>query len=66
MSELFDRHRALLDGALAAIEARGFWTPFPEVPSGKLYGETAREDGLAAWTALSLIVDHWSGTRGYE
>ena len=51
MSELFDRHRALLDGALAAIEARGFWTPFPEVPSGKIYGETARDDGLAAYEA---------------
>ena len=51
MSELFDRHRALLDGALAALEARGFWTPFPEVPSGKIYGETARDDGLAAYEA---------------
>src|SRR5262245_2149396 len=49
MGELFDRHRALLDGALAAIEARGFWTPFPEIPSGKIYGETSRDDGLAAY-----------------
>ena len=30
---------------------RGFWTPFPEVPSGKIYGENAREDGLAAYNA---------------
>lgn len=51
MSELFDRHRALLDRALEAIEARGFWTPFPEVPSGKIYGETARADGLSAYEA---------------
>lgn len=51
MSTLRERHRALLDGALAAIDSRGFWTPFPEIPSGKLYGETARDDGLAAYQA---------------
>ena len=49
MDTLFDRHRALLDQAVAALGDRGFWTPFPEVPSGKIYGETAREDGLAAY-----------------
>ena len=49
MGTLFDRHRALLDQAVAALGDRGFWTPFPEVPSGKIYGETAREDGLAAF-----------------
>ena len=26
----------LLDQALAALRCRGFWTPFPEVPSGKI------------------------------
>ena len=51
MSDLLARHRTLLDGALAALETRGFWTPFPEVPSGKIYGETARADGLAAYEA---------------
>ena len=49
MDALFDRHRGLLDDALAALRLRGFWTPFPEVPSGKVYGETARDDGLAAF-----------------
>ena len=48
MGPLFTRHRALLDKAVAALGDRGFWTPFPEVPSGKIYGETASEDGLAA------------------
>ena len=52
MSEMFSRHRALLDGALTALKDRGFWSPFPEVPSGKIYGETARADGEAAFAAL--------------
>ena len=51
MGTLFDRHRALLDGAVAALGDRGFWTPFPEVPSGKIYGETARQDGLSSYAA---------------
>jgi phenylacetic acid degradation protein paaN len=49
MDALFDGHRGLLDDALAALKLRGFWTPFQEVPSGKVYGETARDDGLAAF-----------------
>lgn len=49
MGALIDRHRALLDQAVAALGSRGFWSPFPEVPSGKFYGETARADGLAAY-----------------
>ena len=52
MDALFDRHRRLLDDALAALRLREFWTPFPEVPSGKVYGETARDDGLAAFESL--------------
>lgn len=51
MDRLIDRHRGLLDTAVAALADRGFWTPFPEVPSGKVYGETARDDGLAAYQA---------------
>ena len=45
----FERHRKTLDGALAASETRGFWSAYPEVPSGRIYGETAKEDGRAAW-----------------
>jgi len=52
MTAFFDRHRPMLDAAVAAIETRGFWSPFPEVPSGKVYGETARDDGQAAYDAL--------------
>jgi hypothetical protein len=45
---LFERNRALLDGALDAIRTRGYWSAFPEQPSPKVYGETANEDGKAA------------------
>jgi len=52
MDGLFTRHQTLVDAALAAQAARGFWAPFSEIPSGKIYGETARDDGLAAFEAL--------------
>ncbi len=45
----FEDHLATLEGALHACETRECWSPYPEVPSGKIYGETAREDGLRAW-----------------
>lgn len=48
---LFDKHRATLDGALDAIRTRGYWSPFSEMPSPKVYGETAPADGKAAFEA---------------
>ena len=51
MSHLFDRHRALLNDATAALRNRGYWSPFSEIPSGKIYGETAKADGTAAFKA---------------
>lgn len=50
---LFDKHRATLDAALDAIHSRGYWTPYPEMPSPKVYGETAMADGKAAVEALA-------------
>jgi phenylacetic acid degradation protein paaN len=52
MSELFERHRAVLDGALAAAASRAYWSAYPEAPSGKVYGETAKADGEAGFEAL--------------
>ncbi|SNR46969.1 phenylacetic acid degradation protein PaaN [Paracoccus sediminis] len=52
MTAFFARHRPMLDDAVQALAARGFWTPFPEVPSGKIYGDTAKADGEAAYAAL--------------
>ncbi len=48
---LFERHRKTLDQAVAAIRARTYWSAYPEIPSGKIYGETAKPDGQAAFEA---------------
>ncbi len=48
----FDRHRETLDRAVEAIEQRGYWSPFPESPSPKVYGEGAAEQGNAVFDAL--------------
>ena len=45
---LFTKHQATIEAAINAIHGRGFWTPYPEMPSPKVYGETANEDGKAA------------------
>ncbi len=49
---LFDKHRATLDRALQAIAERGYWSPYPESPSPRNYGEGAVEAGKAAFDAL--------------
>ncbi|MBL8465218.1 MAG: phenylacetic acid degradation protein PaaN [Thauera sp.] len=48
---LLDKHRATLESALNAIATRGYWSPFPEMPSPKLYGETAPDEGKRAFDA---------------
>jgi len=48
----FDDHRDMLVQALQAARSRGYWSAFPEVPSGKIYGETAKADGEAAFAGL--------------
>jgi phenylacetic acid degradation protein paaN len=45
---LFERHEQILQSALTAIHSRTYWSAYPEVPSGKIYGETAKDDALAA------------------
>jgi phenylacetic acid degradation protein paaN len=49
---LFTKHEDTLQKALTAIETRGYWSPFVEMPSPKVYGETASADGEAAFKAL--------------
>ena len=49
---LFVKHAAVLDSALSAIATRGYWSPFNEMPSPKVYGETAMADGKAAFEDL--------------
>ncbi|MHC5111655.1 MAG: phenylacetic acid degradation protein PaaN [Planctomycetota bacterium] len=49
MTKLFDKHRETLERAQQAIRERTYWSPYPEIPSGKIYGETAKKDGYAAF-----------------
>ena len=42
---LFEKHQDTLEKAVTAIRSRGYFSEYPEVPSGKIYGETARDDG---------------------
>lgn len=48
---LFEKHRATLDAAVNAIHTRGYWAAYSEMPSPKVYGETAMEDGKRAFEA---------------
>lgn len=48
---LFEKHRTTLDNALKAIQTRGYWAAYNEMPSPKTYGETAAEDGKRAFEA---------------
>ncbi|OZI74297.1 phenylacetic acid degradation protein PaaN [Bordetella genomosp. 12] len=50
--EFFERHQPVLEKALAAARERGYWSPFSESPSPRNYGETAAQDGQAAFDAL--------------
>ncbi|MFS8047379.1 phenylacetic acid degradation protein PaaN [Rhizobium sp. BR 314] len=51
MTALSERHLTTLQGAMDAAAKRDYWSAYPEIPSGKIYGETARDDGLAAYEA---------------
>jgi len=46
---MFERHRTTLEDAVHAIRTRGYWSAYPEAPSGKVYGETAKQDGHEAF-----------------
>jgi len=46
---LFATHRATLDAASNANRARQYFSAYPEVPSGKIYGESAKDDGQKAF-----------------
>ncbi len=48
---LFEKHKATLEAAVNAIHGRGYWTPYAEMPSPRVYGETAAEDGKRAFEA---------------
>ncbi|HEY4318898.1 MAG TPA: phenylacetic acid degradation protein PaaN [Herbaspirillum sp.] len=47
----FEKHQELLQTAVQANLTRGFWSPFNEIPSPRIYGETAAAEGKAAFDA---------------
>lgn len=47
----FKKHSQTLNDACKAITERGHWSPFPEIPSGKIYGENARQAGFDDYAA---------------
>lgn len=64
--DLFSQHEGMLRQAVEAIHKRTYWSPFPESPSTKFYGETANEDGRKAFEARlrkPFIIDQ-PGTAG--
>jgi phenylacetic acid degradation protein paaN len=66
MASFFETHRALLDKAVAAAASRTYWSPYPEAPSGKIYGETAKADAEAAFKAMlgkPFEMDHPGGDK---
>ncbi|RPI68634.1 MAG: aldehyde dehydrogenase family protein, partial [Ignavibacteriae bacterium] len=51
ITELVQRHATTLADAVKANAERTFHAHWPEPPSGKIYGETANDDGLKAFQA---------------
>ncbi len=49
--DLFSKHNMTLDKACETIQTREYWSAYPEMPSGKIYGDSARKDGQAAFEA---------------
>src|SRR5690606_41448041 len=51
-ADFFESNREVLEKAVEATGSRGYWSPFSESPSPRVYGETAAEDGRKAFEAL--------------
>ncbi len=49
MTGLFEKHRETLERALQAARERTYWSAYPESPSPKVYGESASDEGKAAF-----------------
>lgn len=65
-SNFFEQHKTTLNRALQEIGTRGYWSAYPEVPSGKIYGEKANEEGKTAFEALlnqDFLLDQ-PGSKG--
>jgi phenylacetic acid degradation protein paaN len=70
-TNFFSKHQELLDRAVEATRTRSYWSAFPEAPSPKVYGESANQDGKAAFEArlhkpFELAQPGTVGTAGKE
>ncbi|MCH1878096.1 phenylacetic acid degradation protein PaaN [Alcaligenes ammonioxydans] len=70
-ADFFKTHQATLDQALSSILARNFWSAYPENPSPRAYGETAAQEGQAAFEAyrdkaFPLTLEGAQGEVGNE
>jgi len=72
LDELFQKHQTAIGNAIDAIHRRTFYAHWPEVPSGKIYGETAQSDGEQQFKDLlnakftsagNDFVDTWHGAE---
>ncbi|MCO4759367.1 MAG: phenylacetic acid degradation protein PaaN, partial [Oceanospirillaceae bacterium] len=68
---LFEKHQDTLKGALNAIHSRDYFSPYPENPSPRKYGETANKDGENAFKAyigqaFELDMPGITGSAGSE
>ena len=52
MVDFYARHEALLNRAMQAIAERTYFSAYPESASPKVYGESAKAEGDAAFEAL--------------
>ncbi len=50
-TDFYTAHQDMLEQAVSATVAREYWSPFPENPSPRAYGETANDEGRAAFEA---------------
>ncbi len=53
---LFEKHNKTLSRALEEIKNRGFWSPYFEMPSSKVYGEGEKEKATTDFARLSPSV----------
>ena len=66
--DFFARHEAVLTQAISAAATRGYWSPFTEMPSPRVYGETTNDQAKAAFeaqrnTAFVLDAQAQPGTQ---
>lgn len=47
--EMFERHQEKLEQACKAARTRGYWSAYKEMPSPRVYGENAQDDGIKAF-----------------